>query len=69
MGVNATAWGRILREIRTERGYTQRDLAAAAGVGRSTIRRIEAGESPGTVEAIERCLYVLGYELEAMLRE
>ena len=50
-----------LRELREERGFSQRSLAQESGVGRSTIAALEAGERgahPNTVHALARTLGV-----------
>lgn len=60
-------WGRIIRDIREERGISQRALAQLAGINRSSLRRIEHGVTGGQIDLIERMLSVLGYELEAHL--
>jgi transcriptional regulator with XRE-family HTH domain len=35
--------GRKVRALREERGMSRRDLAGAAGLGESTVRKVEAG--------------------------
>lgn len=60
-------WGKIVRDIREERGISQRALADLAQVNRSSLRRIEEGKTDGQMETVERILGVLGYELEAHL--
>jgi len=53
-----------------ERNWSQERLAAEAGVGRVTLQRIEAGESPSLVNLIRvlRALGLLG-GLNALLPE
>src|SRR5262249_39173703 len=43
-----------IRQLRNERGLTQEDLAAKAGLGVATIQRVERGERPsaGTISSI-----------------
>ena len=36
-------WGDLIKELREEQGFTQRQLATRAGVNRTTLRRIENG--------------------------
>jgi len=58
--------GQRIRELRRARAATQADLAAAAGIGRVTLARIEAGvQSPNlaTLEALARALQVEFAEL------
>ena len=44
--------GRVsLRELRTQRGWSQEDLADASGVSVRTIQRIEGGRPPGRATA------------------
>ncbi|MEJ6846701.1 helix-turn-helix domain-containing protein [Sinorhizobium fredii] len=61
-------WGRLIRKLREEQKVSQRVLAARAKVNRSTLRRIETGETSGDIEIMERLLGYLGYELEALER-
>jgi transcriptional regulator with XRE-family HTH domain len=51
--------GARLERVRLERNVTQRELAAAAGVGRKAVQRIEAGESI-TLTSLVRMLRALG---------
>jgi transcriptional regulator with XRE-family HTH domain len=62
-------WGELIRSLRDEKHITQRTLATEAKVNRSTLRRIEAGQTAGDVEILERVLGYLGYELEALDRD
>lgn len=51
----------LLARLRRERGFTQHSLAAAAGVSRSTLARLEAGDfvpSWDTVQALATALDV-----------
>lgn len=41
--------GRRIRETRNRRGWSQVELAAAAGVSRPTIARVERGDDVSTV--------------------
>ncbi|MBY0559992.1 helix-turn-helix transcriptional regulator [Hyphomicrobium sp.] len=62
-------WGQLVKKLREEQGVSQRVLASRTEVGRSALRRLEAGGAPGTIDVIERLLDYLGYELEAIKRE
>jgi transcriptional regulator with XRE-family HTH domain len=59
-------WGNLIRSLREEQRISQRTLAFAAKVNRSTLRRIESGQTSGDIRIIERLLNCLGYELEAL---
>ena len=61
-------WGGLVKELREQRGTSQRALADKACVNRSTLRSIEAGLTTGDIITIERLLDALGYELEALDR-
>ncbi|HXG26817.1 MAG TPA: helix-turn-helix transcriptional regulator [Candidatus Binatia bacterium] len=41
------ALGAVLRELRLERGLSQRSLAARAGLSQATVSRLEAGKAAG----------------------
>jgi transcriptional regulator with XRE-family HTH domain len=56
--------GQQFREIRTELGLSQRDLAARAGVASNTIFRIETGVYSTGFDIIERVAAELGYEID-----
>ncbi len=59
-------WGTVIRFLREEQDISQRTLAFDTKISRSTLRKIEAGESSGNIESIETLLSYLGYELEAI---
>lgn len=44
------AWGRRLREVRTQREMTGAELASKAGVTRQHIQRIETGRSAASID-------------------
>lgn len=57
------SWERLSKAVRTARrarGWTQHDLAVAAGIGFSTVQRLESGESytrrPMSLDRVERAL-------------
>ncbi|HEX7245537.1 MAG TPA: helix-turn-helix transcriptional regulator [Solirubrobacterales bacterium] len=50
--------GRRLREARLERNLSQAEVAEDAGIGRVTLQRMEAGESPSLINFV-RVLRVL----------
>lgn len=57
-------WGKLIVDLRMQQGLSQRQLAAATAVNRSTLRRIEQ-DGGGDITTIETVLEYLGYELEA----
>lgn len=65
-GTKVGFWGVLILQLREERGLSQRKLADAASVNRSTLRRIEEGTARGDIDVIERLLGYMGYELEAL---
>ena len=65
-GKQGNFWGKLIQELRDERGLSQRKLADASHVNRSTLRRIEDGTARGDIDVIERLLSHMDYELEAM---
>jgi transcriptional regulator with XRE-family HTH domain len=60
--------GRRLRDARLERNLSQKTVAEEAGIGRYTLQRMEAGESPSLINFV-RVLRVLGLlgELDHLL--
>ena len=61
-------WGKLILELRTERGLTQRDLSSKARVARSTLVAIETGHTPGRINSIEKLLACFEYDLDAIKR-
>ncbi len=60
----------MLREIRKERGYTQRMLAALSGVSLRTIRRIEQGhEQPRTQSTARKLAGALNVDWMELYKE
>jgi transcriptional regulator with XRE-family HTH domain len=63
------SWAALIRELRAERGLLQRELAEAAGVSRSWVQKMEAGEIVDSkLDTLERVLGVLGYKLAPLSR-
>ena len=56
-----------VRRLRTERRLSLDALAAASGVGRATIARLEAGRANPTVETLYEVANALGVPLGALL--
>jgi transcriptional regulator with XRE-family HTH domain len=59
-----------LRRIRTDRGLSQRKLAAAIGVDPLTVKRVEDGADAGDLplRVVERLVTTLGTDLQNLLR-
>lgn len=59
--------GNMLRLARAQRGWSQRQLAAAAGVPVSTVARIESGARQPSLVTVSRLLAAANLELRARL--
>ncbi len=59
--------GNLLRLARAQRGWSQRQLAEAAGVPVSTVARIESGTRQPSLVTISRLLAAADLELRARL--
>lgn len=70
------AFGQVVRKLRLERGVSQEDLAAIAGIERAHMGRIERGEKTPTLRlilkiaaAFEISSAIIMTEMEKILRE
>lgn len=61
---NATNWYQIIEDIRSEKGISQREMARLAGVSRATFRHSNGPGGALRIDAVDRILNVLGYELD-----
>jgi transcriptional regulator with XRE-family HTH domain len=62
--------GRGLRDSRLRRGLTQRAAAQRAGVSRSTVQRVEAGQSENvTIDTLQRAALAVGRPLRIELAQ
>jgi transcriptional regulator with XRE-family HTH domain len=61
--------GEALRDIRTQRGMTQEQLASELGVRQSTISMIEIGENSPSVELLIRIARALNVTLDSIMEE
>ena len=67
--------GQRIRELRSQKGYTQAELAKRVGVGRSTMATYECGkEAPSYAKLIRLARelnvstdYLLGYDIDTQL--
>jgi putative transcriptional regulator len=62
--VKPTRLTNSLRELRTERGITQADLATQLGVTRQTVIAIEGGKYSPSLEVAFHISRILGVTLE-----
>lgn len=56
-----------LAEVRRANGFTQEQLAAASGVHRVTIARLENGKASAKVETLERLAGALGVLVDDLI--
>ncbi|MCL5429702.1 MAG: helix-turn-helix domain-containing protein [Chloroflexi bacterium] len=54
----------MLRQARTEKNLSQKDLADRTGISTSRIRRYESGETPVPLPELEQLANTLGYQVE-----
>lgn len=59
--------GKSVREMREQRGWTQAQLAEAAGMTQSTVARFEAGGTVPTIPVLDRLAQALGAKLVVKL--
>jgi ribosome-binding protein aMBF1 (putative translation factor) len=59
--------GKTIRAMRETRGWSQSDLARAAGMTQSAVARFEAGGTVPTLPVIERLASALDAEVEVRL--
>ena len=57
---NAGALGKLLREERKKKGYTQAEVAEAANVGINFVSQVERGKPTAELELVLRLVSVLG---------
>ena len=61
-------FGRILRELRTERGLSQENLGFESDYHRTYISQLERGQKNPSLKAIFRLARVLGIRPSEMIR-
>jgi ribosome-binding protein aMBF1 (putative translation factor) len=59
--------GKTVREMREQRGWTQGQLASAAGMTQSAVARFEAGGTVPTIPVLDRLAQALGAKLVVKL--
>jgi ribosome-binding protein aMBF1 (putative translation factor) len=55
--------GRTVRQLREQRGWSQRELAAAAGMTQSAVARFEAGGTVPSLPVLDRLAGALDADL------
>ena len=55
--------GDIIKDLRTSRKITQKELSLLAAIPFATINRLEKGKANPTVRTLEKILNVFGYKL------
>ena len=65
-----TNWPQLIRELRKERGFSQKKLAIRAKMSQRTLCEYENIETPHelSIQKIEKILDALGYELDVHMR-
>lgn len=68
MQYNHYITGRIIRELREQRGLTQEVLSGLAVISRSHLAEIETGHTNANVETLWRIAEALGMKLSDLIR-
>ena len=68
MRYNHFITGRIIRELREQRGLTQEVLSGLAAVSRSHLAEIETGHTNANVETLWRISEALGMKMSDLIR-
>ena len=68
MRYNHFITGRIIRELREQRGLTQEALSGLAPVSRSHLAEIETGHTNANVETLWRISEALGMKMSDLIR-
>ncbi|MFO9416550.1 helix-turn-helix transcriptional regulator [Legionella pneumophila serogroup 1] len=59
--------GKIIRDTRKEKGYSQEDFASQAQLGRTYMGRIERGEQNMSIQTLIQIALVLRVEVAALI--
>jgi transcriptional regulator with XRE-family HTH domain len=60
--------GENIKKIRKERGYTQVELSATAGISRATLSKLENGYIGNiSIAMLDNILGILGYQIDIKL--
>ena len=68
MQYNHFITGRIIRELREQRGLTQEMLSGLAAVSRSHLAEIETGHTNANVETLWKISEALGMKMSDLIR-
>jgi transcriptional regulator with XRE-family HTH domain len=63
-----TRFGERVRQLRTERGWRQIDLAEQAGISENYVSELEQGRKEVCLRTIEALAKALGIPVESMLK-
>ena len=63
------AMGESIRVVRTAQGWTQKQLAAIAGITAANVRSIEAGKYAVNIDVLNKIAGALGAELRMIEKE
>lgn len=68
MPYNSQITGRIIRDLRRQRGWSQEVLSGLAGIARSHLSEIENGEKNANVDTLWRIAEALGIRMSELMR-
>ena len=68
MPYNSMVTGRVIRTLRTRKGWSQEVLSGLAGIARSHLSEIETGEKSATMDTLWRLSDALGLRLSELIR-
>ncbi len=68
MPYNSMTTGRIIRDLRRKRGWSQEVLSGLAGIARSHLSEIETGDKNANVDTLWRIADALGLRMSELMR-
>ena len=68
MPYNSQITGRIIRDLRRRKGWSQEVLSGLAGIARSHLSEIETGEKNANVDTLWRIAEALGIRMSELMR-
>ncbi len=69
MPYNSHATGRIIRDLRQQKGWSQEVLSGLAGIARSHLSEIENGQKAASVDTLWRIAEALGIRLSELIHQ